>query len=235
VSDYIRELHRLSGELLLLYGGLLKNENTQRRRDSARAIRLDLDKLAEALIEVRDKSAREVLGLSSKKLVRKFAGGSAAIGSNKWGLRFRSRLLWFLMVFAGHARAGFSSLSRIGSIPEAADRSASGRGATTVHRSFQNLARASGTHQAINGGLLFFSRPTKSGTTRYMPLRRRMSSRSANGCSPWRPTIPDMFCRTSHRCVTGMADRSIRRSCGPQAIGWNWSSSQGSSLGREVD
>lgn len=62
MSDYIRELHRLSGELLLLHGDLLKNKNIHRRGDLARTIRLDLDKLAEVLIEVRDKSAPEVLG-----------------------------------------------------------------------------------------------------------------------------------------------------------------------------
>jgi len=210
VSDYLRELHRLSGELLLLHGGLLKNKNIHRRGDLARAIRLDLDKLAEALIEVGDTSAPEVLG-------RFFEGDCPGIrgwlGSDRiyhvgleiqeplalvldsirlWGERENAdmRLRDFLRFPASEAFQrcvaapaeimriwlevnGRTLMRELFDIFRPTDPPLAAAPRPFIAASRTLLVPPARTRQ-ISGGLLFFSRPTKSGTTRYMPLRRRM-------------------------------------------------------------
>jgi hypothetical protein len=125
VSDYARELHRLSGELLLVYGGLLKNKNIHRRGDLGRAIRLDLDKLAEGLIEVRDKSAPEVLGRFFQGACPEIRGllGSVRIYSGGFEIQERLALvldgirLWIEREDADMRVRDFLRFSRVGSIP----------------------------------------------------------------------------------------------------------------------
>ena len=59
--DYIRELNRLTDDLLHSHGELRAKKNIARKRELIRVIKLDLDKLTHALVEVKDNSALEVL------------------------------------------------------------------------------------------------------------------------------------------------------------------------------
>jgi hypothetical protein len=59
--DYIRNVNALSEELLLSHGDLLRRKNICRKLDLIRVIKLDLDKLAHALMEVKDGGAPSVL------------------------------------------------------------------------------------------------------------------------------------------------------------------------------
>src|SRR4051794_14286426 len=59
--DYVRELNAVCEELLRSHGDLLERKNIRRKRELIQLIKLDLDKLAHALLEVKDGQAPSVL------------------------------------------------------------------------------------------------------------------------------------------------------------------------------
>ena len=59
--DYIRRVNSLSEDLLRSHGDLLGRKNIRRRQEFIRAIKLDLDKLTHALLEVKNGRAPAVL------------------------------------------------------------------------------------------------------------------------------------------------------------------------------
>jgi hypothetical protein len=62
IIDYIKALNELSEELLRSHAHLLAGKNIRRKRELIQLIKLDLDKLTHALLEVRENSAFSVLG-----------------------------------------------------------------------------------------------------------------------------------------------------------------------------
>lgn len=67
--DYVREVNQFSEELLRCHGELLARKNITRKPELLKLIKLDLDKLTHALVEVKDTRASAVL--------RNFFDGSA--------------------------------------------------------------------------------------------------------------------------------------------------------------
>ena len=59
--DYVKELNRISSDMVRLHGDLLDRKNIHGRRQLIQAIKLDLDKLTHALVEVRDNRGINVL------------------------------------------------------------------------------------------------------------------------------------------------------------------------------
>lgn len=61
VFDYIKQVNRLSDALLRSHGELLGRKNIRRKQDLIRVIKLDLDKLTHALLEVKENRPHPVL------------------------------------------------------------------------------------------------------------------------------------------------------------------------------
>lgn len=61
VLDYIRDVNKFSEDLFVSHANLLARKNIQRRNELLRLIRLDLDKLTHALLEVQHNRAVPVL------------------------------------------------------------------------------------------------------------------------------------------------------------------------------
>jgi hypothetical protein len=59
--DYVREVNRLCDGLLVTHTELLGRKNIRRKRELIQVIKVDLDKLAHALLEVKENHPRQVL------------------------------------------------------------------------------------------------------------------------------------------------------------------------------
>src|SRR5262249_9792598 len=59
--DYVREVNRLCDGLLLTHTDLLVRKNIRRKRELIQVIKVDLDKLAHALLEVKENHPQAVL------------------------------------------------------------------------------------------------------------------------------------------------------------------------------
>jgi hypothetical protein len=80
--DYVRKINALAEELLRLHGDLLERKNIRRKHELIQVIKLDLDKLAHAFIEVKENRAAPVLqkffsgsGLDYLEICSRIAGG----------------------------------------------------------------------------------------------------------------------------------------------------------------
>src|SRR5271166_5204908 len=84
VFDRVKELNRLSADLLCSHGESLARKSIRTRYELVQAIELDLDKLMHALVEVKENSA--------ERLLRRLAGDSAIRGEDIGGRLSDERL-----------------------------------------------------------------------------------------------------------------------------------------------